>query len=998
MATELGVAYVSILPSMDGFSKSLGPGFKKAEKAAEDSGEKAGGGFGEGLKAAGLLAAAAAGAAIGAAASAAIVSALDIEKGNDKLAAQLGLTAKESESAGKIAGSLYAGAYGESMGEVQGAVGAVMSSIEGMRTASSKDVEATTAKVLDMSAAFEIDVARAAQVAGQMITSGLSDDPNEAIDLLVGNLQKVPTALREDLLDAVDEYGPFFANLGIEGADAMGMLARASEDGMYGIDKTGDAIKEFQIRATDMSKATRTAYENLGVDHDVMVEKLLAGGPAANEAMGQIVDALMTTEDPAQRAADALALFGTPLEDLSVTEIPNFLGMIDPMGDSFDTMAGKAVEMGTTLNDNAGTKIEGFKRTIETNVVNFFGERVIPAIEDFWAKAQPVFQWVGDNAHIWGPFAAGVGLVAGAFVAWSVGAWAVAAALGVITSPITLVVAGIGLLVGAVIWAYNNIGWFKDGVDTAFKFIGDVIKNVVSWFTGTAVPWFTKALDALGAAFNWLWTYIIKPVFDFIGWGVKAMWTVVNGIFQVMIAGLKFALGPAFKWFQDYVKPILDVVGQLIGNLWKKHVEPVFKWISDGVKALPAAFEIAKDGIGKAWDKIKGIARGPVEFVINRVINDGLIGTFNKIPGVNIKRIPLPPGFAHGGYTGDGGKYEPAGVVHKGEYVFTKEQTARIGRDRLAAMAATVRHDGGGGGVAGAFMGNVNAIKQHGAYFLKAAASVGPWGFPAAARMWDGAAGVRVRMGSGQHQGHVSSLERGGGILGYTTGTNIDMSPSWMARLGAAQRRTVAAHEIGHALGLPHMGGNSIMQANLGNMAASPTSQDVRMLQRLYPGGSGKAGSGVDNPFSGLVDGLMAAFKKQFPGGGMFIDAAGGLAKSGIESVVKIVTDIQNGIKELAGNIWGNIKSFFGGGAATADLHDQGGWLNTGRSVIQNNTRKPEAILNNQQWQDISKLALSEPRGREVVINGNVGYDPAELVRVMERSERRQRISEGVLV
>ena len=34
-------------------------------------------------------------------------------------------------------------------------------------------------------------------------------------------------------------------------------------------------------------------------------------------------------------------------------------------------------------------------------------------------------------------------------------------------------------------------------------------------------------------------------------------------------------------------------------------------------------------------------------------------------------------GFAEGGYTGDGGKYEPAGVVHRGEYVITKEQTAK---------------------------------------------------------------------------------------------------------------------------------------------------------------------------------------------------------------------------------------------------------------------------------------------------------------------------------
>lgn len=34
-------------------------------------------------------------------------------------------------------------------------------------------------------------------------------------------------------------------------------------------------------------------------------------------------------------------------------------------------------------------------------------------------------------------------------------------------------------------------------------------------------------------------------------------------------------------------------------------------------------------------------------------------------------------GFAEGGYTGDGGKYEPAGIVHKGEFVFDKETTAK---------------------------------------------------------------------------------------------------------------------------------------------------------------------------------------------------------------------------------------------------------------------------------------------------------------------------------
>lgn len=43
-------------------------------------------------------------------------------------------------------------------------------------------------------------------------------------------------------------------------------------------------------------------------------------------------------------------------------------------------------------------------------------------------------------------------------------------------------------------------------------------------------------------------------------------------------------------------------------------------------------------------------------------------------------------GFANGGYTGAGGKFEPAGVVHRGEYVINAESTKRIGLGMLNRM------------------------------------------------------------------------------------------------------------------------------------------------------------------------------------------------------------------------------------------------------------------------------------------------------------------------
>ena len=43
-------------------------------------------------------------------------------------------------------------------------------------------------------------------------------------------------------------------------------------------------------------------------------------------------------------------------------------------------------------------------------------------------------------------------------------------------------------------------------------------------------------------------------------------------------------------------------------------------------------------------------------------------------------------GYDSGGFTGVGGKYVPAGIVHKGEFVFTQEATNRIGKDNLARL------------------------------------------------------------------------------------------------------------------------------------------------------------------------------------------------------------------------------------------------------------------------------------------------------------------------
>ncbi|AMO48892.1 Phage tail tape measure protein, lambda family [Enterobacter sp. FY-07] len=59
-------------------------------------------------------------------------------------------------------------------------------------------------------------------------------------------------------------------------------------------------------------------------------------------------------------------------------------------------------------------------------------------------------------------------------------------------------------------------------------------------------------------------------------------------------------------------------------------------------------------------------------------------------------------GFAGGGFTGPGGKYDPAGIVHRGEFVFTQEATSRIGVGNLYRLMR--------GYASGGYVGNASSV------------------------------------------------------------------------------------------------------------------------------------------------------------------------------------------------------------------------------------------------------------------------------------------------
>jgi len=483
----------------------------KAGKSAE----------GMGKRVAGI--AVAAGAALGGAAVFANgwSQAMDLTAATSKMQAQLGLTGEQSQRAGRVAGDLYASGFGESSGQMATAVSAVMSSIKGMSSASAGELESVTAGVQSISDAFEIDVGRAAQVAGQMVKTGFAKDATGALDLLAASMQKVPANVRADVLDAVDEYGPFFQQLGISGETAMKMLVDASAKGMYGIDKTGDALKEFTIRATDMSKKTGAVYKTLGMDQTTMTNDLLAGGDRAEGAFSKIILGLQNIKDPAAQSQAALALFGTPLEDLSTGEIPGFIDQLANMDGGLGNTQGAAQKLTDQM---SGTKdpMESLRRSFMSVITDGLTPFVGPAKEmatvfrENPALIQGVVIGLGlltaamVLANVATTISAGVQaartLVLGTSVAAETAATAanvgLAASLWATTWPILAVVAAIALLaLGAylIVTNWDKIGPFFAGI---WDGIVQGAQGAWNWVVDSAVGAYNRFIDTWNGVSN----------------------------------------------------------------------------------------------------------------------------------------------------------------------------------------------------------------------------------------------------------------------------------------------------------------------------------------------------------------------------------------------------------------------------------------------------------------------------------------------------------------
>lgn len=119
-------------------------------------------------------------------------------------------------------------------------------------------------------------------------------------------------------------------------------------------------------------------------------------------------------------------------------------------------------------------------------------------------------------------------------------------------------------------------------------------------------------------------------------------------------------------------------------------------------KATVSKFDQIQKAVGAAWKRVQPKLKAPISYLIHTVINGGAVKAMNTIVSElggseKVKAIKVA-GFASGGYTGNGGKYAPKGVVHGGEYVLKKSATQKIPRGVLNHMNRTGEVPGYSGG------------------------------------------------------------------------------------------------------------------------------------------------------------------------------------------------------------------------------------------------------------------------------------------------------------
>ncbi|MCI4045481.1 phage tail tape measure protein [Streptomyces sp. TRM75563] len=552
---------------------ALGDGLRRGtDDGADDAVQAAEGGFSR-IK----LAAAAAGVAAGAVLMQGIAQHLEQTQITGRLGAQLGATPAVAQKYGQIAGRLYANAVTADFQSAADAISVTMRAGLLPSGATEKQIETISTKVSDLASTFDLDLGQAANAVGQIMKTGLAPNAKTALDVITQGMTTMgPRA--DDIADTFNEYSVIFQRLGIDAQTATGLMSQGLQKGARDTDVVADALKEFTIEGVAGSEKIVNGFKAIGLNSGDMVKMISAGGPQASKALQMTLDKLRAMEDPVKRDAAAAELFGTKSEDMqkallgldpskAVAALGKFKGASDRTGDS--------------LRDNAGVRLEQFKRGMQQGVVNLIGGQVVPALMRLgkWGQQNSgtlqVLAAVVGGALV--PVLILMGVTATVAAARTVAAWVMTGASSVASAGTQVAagarVAGAWLLMGAqslIQGARMAAAWV-----IAMGPVGWVIAAIVGLGILIWKNW-DKIKKWTSQAWDWIWGKIKSTGGAIVSFFVR--WSLV-GIFlrhwDSIKSGVVTKGGQLVNWVKGLPRRITDGIGSLNRLLYSKGADVV---------------------------------------------------------------------------------------------------------------------------------------------------------------------------------------------------------------------------------------------------------------------------------------------------------------------------------------------------------------------------------------------------------------------------------------
>ena len=643
-------------------AKSIGTNITSAAKTA--------------AKAVGGLAAAGAGLAAGA----------FIKGGNDYIrtlngiSAQTGVTGKELKELGQITQDIYKSGKGENFQDIADA----LINVKQASGLAGEELKSAANSAVLLKDTFGMEYEESTRAATALMKNfGVSAE--EAYGIIAKGAQNGANK-NGDLLDTLNEYSVHYKALGLDADQFVNSLIKGAEAGSFSIDKVGDAIKEFTIRSKDGSKSSTEAFKALGLNADNMAQQFAAGGNAAEAAFFQTIKALDAIQDPVEKNAIGVALFGTQFEDLEAGALKTFASMNEASGDAVEALR----QIERVKYKDAGFALSQISRTIETSLIPS-AEKVgltlydqMPVIENAAKQIAPILAEMGEGfARALPGIISGIGEALKGLAAfgsavydnWSIikpilmtagGLFAVSKVIGFAKSlyDVTKALASITKAYGVL-----NIAKIKDAMLTG-QIMALYAKDALATGARTIKTWaFVAALKAqnlaisigngltktwgvvsaaagiatraLGAAMAFLTSPIGIAVLAIAGLVAAGVWLYQNwDMVQKKAAEVGAYISQKWNELMGFLGNIMSMIGTAISTKWAEIKTNLSMAMDSIVGFMRDKWTAIKDTVsnlaGQLRDFVGNVWTSMTEGVINfgEGIKEKLSGAFSAIPGL----------------------------------------------------------------------------------------------------------------------------------------------------------------------------------------------------------------------------------------------------------------------------------------------------------------------------------------------------------------------------